>query len=581
MKNILLIQSVIILSVISVLSVYASVKSSYDDCINALSRRNYDDLMRHGDMLLEEGADKGDEEAQTLGLAFILRGRLSSHKDENNGNVSIQLEDMCERLQQKGDTNSNAYYFAKSALALYHLYEELDFTEAATEAYAALRCAERLKNPDFEADALNTLTAVYFLKQDSAGWEFALRSERISKSHSNYSGMYTASINLANYLFNSNEYDKALTHLKNASEWINKGQLDAEKTYVEAFLGDIYSHLDNDKEAESHYRKAIAADSVTTEYDRGYARMCYADFLESRGRLAEAVMQLRIAEEKIDTIHKPNYYVHLMLQLARIYEKSNRQQESIDYYKRYIDEQTILLTAEKERALATAETRYKVVDAQNRNMRQSLEIAGKNRRLTFAWWIISILVVIGLLLGVMYRRSRIYYKRAVASTLENLEKQKYLQQQLAEALDSGKNNSHKATEGEKGNDIFIKLKELMEVEHVYRDTELTMESLAKKVGTNRTYLSRIINERTGMSYASFVNEYRLNEIILALSDPDNCEDLKTIRAKAGFATQANFYNLFKQKVGVSPAIFRRNAIDRENVKRQSSEPNYYDVEEEE
>ena len=50
------------------------------------------------------------------------------------------------------------------------------------------------------------------------------------------------------------------------------------------------------------------------------------------------------------------------------------------------------------------------------------------------------------------------------------------------------------------------------------------------LGTNRTYLSQIINEQTKQTFTQFVNGFRTKEAVRLLSDPDNQTPLKAISA---------------------------------------------------
>ena len=98
----------------------------------------------------------------------------------------------------------------------------------------------------------------------------------------------------------------------------------------------------------------------------------------------------------------------------------------------------------------------------------------------------------------------------------------------------------------------------MKEDHLYRDSSLSLDKTAGILSTNRTYLSQVVNEKAGKSFSSYVNEYRLNEAVELLSDPDNSEPLKNIGSKVGFTSPSNFYTLFRQRVGVSPSVFREN-----------------------
>ena len=69
----------------------------------------------------------------------------------------------------------------------------------------------------------------------------------------------------------------------------------------------------------------------------------------------------------------------------------------------------------------------------------------------------------------------------------------------------------------------------------------------------------MINEQSGKSYSDYINNYRINEAVEILSDPQNEEQIKTISYNIGFASPQTFYALFKSKIGISPSIYRSNA----------------------
>ena len=52
-----------------------------------------------------------------------------------------------------------------------------------------------------------------------------------------------------------------------------------------------------------------------------------------------------------------------------------------------------------------------------------------------------------------------------------------------------------------------------EADQPYLNPELSLTSVCKQVGTNRTYLSNIINSRFKMNFNAFVNQYRVKHIL--------------------------------------------------------------------
>ena len=75
---------------------------------------------------------------------------------------------------------------------------------------------------------------------------------------------------------------------------------------------------------------------------------------------------------------------------------------------------------------------------------------------------------------------------------------------------------------------------------IYKDNFITKDKVAEILGTNRTYLSRIINEQSKLSFTHYVNRFRIEEAIRLLSDPNNETPLKAISTELGFNSISTF-----------------------------------------
>ena len=57
---------------------------------------------------------------------------------------------------------------------------------------------------------------------------------------------------------------------------------------------------------------------------------------------------------------------------------------------------------------------------------------------------------------------------------------------------------------EKKNSLFQRLEKLMQEDAVYKENFLTKERVADLLGTNRTYLSQVINEQTQQNFTQYI-----------------------------------------------------------------------------
>ena len=98
-------------------------------------------------------------------------------------------------------------------------------------------------------------------------------------------------------------------------------------------------------------------------------------------------------------------------------------------------------------------------------------------------------------------------------------------------------------------------------ENVILKDFITKDKVAEILGTNRTYLSRIINEQSKLSFTHYVNRFRIEEAIRLLSDPTNETPLKAISTELGFNSISTFYNLFQSSVGMTPSQYRNKVME--------------------
>ncbi len=97
--------------------------------------------------------------------------------------------------------------------------------------------------------------------------------------------------------------------------------------------------------------------------------------------------------------------------------------------------------------------------------------------------------------------------------------------------------------------------ELMAKEKLYLDTHLSTETLARQVGTNKSYISEVFVRSAYRSFYNAVNTFRIEyAATLLLSHPEMT--IEAICQRSGFSSVSLFSRLFKQYKGVSPSQFR-------------------------
>jgi AraC-like DNA-binding protein len=107
--------------------------------------------------------------------------------------------------------------------------------------------------------------------------------------------------------------------------------------------------------------------------------------------------------------------------------------------------------------------------------------------------------------------------------------------------------------------IMKEIEKMMQGDKVYRDSALTSDSLARKLGAKKYHVSRAIRCCTTKSFNTFINEYRIKEAVQLYSDKNASRLLvDSVAFDVGFTDRHSFYRVFKKMTGLSPTEFRKN-----------------------
>ncbi|MEP2277788.1 helix-turn-helix domain-containing protein [Maribacter sp.] len=109
---------------------------------------------------------------------------------------------------------------------------------------------------------------------------------------------------------------------------------------------------------------------------------------------------------------------------------------------------------------------------------------------------------------------------------------------------------------EKVEALIHQIKELQE-QGFFLKQKTTLYNTAKKLKTNTSYLSTVINTHLGTTFSAFVNEIRIDYIINELKTNKQLRSysVKAIAEEIGYKSADSFSKYFKQNTGLSPSSY--------------------------
>lgn len=115
--------------------------------------------------------------------------------------------------------------------------------------------------------------------------------------------------------------------------------------------------------------------------------------------------------------------------------------------------------------------------------------------------------------------------------------------------------------------ILSKADSLMRSEKLFRSSDLTITLLARKTGTNRTYLSKCFHIHN-TNYVDYINEYRVKHAMSIFENLHEADkSITEISELSGFPNPRSFSKCFSKKYGKTPSQFKREILAKTTLTR--------------
>lgn len=113
----------------------------------------------------------------------------------------------------------------------------------------------------------------------------------------------------------------------------------------------------------------------------------------------------------------------------------------------------------------------------------------------------------------------------------------------------------------KMNSIYKKILDVMDEKKPFLDADFSINDMSTQVGSNKVYVSHVINVYSGRNFRQFLNYYRVQySINLMKSRPDL--KIMDIALMSGFHSVVSYNMAFKSNIFCTPSEFKREKLAR-------------------
>lgn len=433
--------------------------------------------------------------------------------------------------------------------------------EAATENYLkALEIAKELQDVKLQLNISQNISLVKMQANDIKG-AIAISEENLilmeanwnDKDAENYINIHIA---LCSAYIKIEEYEKA-------SLYCNKGMLLSEKyndteakAYLLSGLGNIAMYNEGyDKAMELQLASEHIIDSLG-----GLDNLAPFVYLyKGKTHFLKEDYQNAIAELlRIEALKKKNNIDYISLQemyylLAKSYQKLNDTENTILYYDKFY-ELNAKNNKEKKELNTSIIKKFdiKTLEEEVNQLRKTSKISRYKYHMSI---IVLLIFVTGFL--VFYRIQQQKNKRKFDTLIAKLneKKQQRAEKPVAKELKDKKPKSSKIID-EKTKELLKRLEEFETKEH-YLKNQCGLKDVAKRLKTNTTYLSKVVNTHKEKSFSNYITDLRVNYAVVKLKDDKKFRSytIDSIAKELGFNRSESFARAFKNKTGLYPSYF--------------------------
>ncbi len=484
---------------------------------------------------------------QLLKTAAAMYMAQSYMLKEDQQNTDRWLKLSLEALDKLPEKNLFLTGRINNLAGIQSMTTEVDYASALRYFRTALAAVEETGDSLNEGSLLRNISHIYEIREDSSGFDYALRSYNLASGTGDINIRSLAALTLSSMYILKNDSVNARKYADESIEHISDSTYNkANKTYAYYNYGNVCAMTKDREKAEYYYCLALKYIPHTNATIAIRAYTSVGNLYKRQQRYNEAI-DMYLRAEALFNSSNVECQLPVFSGISQAYDALGDKMKALEYYKKFFNINTKTLNIQSEQAFSDLLMKYEQQEHRQAMNMKELELVKKDRNIMLAILIISIVSVLFICIGILYWRKNAMFRQLVQQNL-NYRERINENRKLKELKKLNKQQSWMK--------IYEALENLMKNEKLYRRKDITIQMLAEMLGTNTTYMSDLINRFSGKSFPNYINSFRMEEVLETLSDPSNEEPISLIFERAGFMSRTTYTRIFKKEIGCTPSKYR-------------------------
>ncbi len=373
----------------------------------------------------------------------------------------------------------------------------------------------------------------------------------------------TRVLNMGNVLLSMSDTYVELAELDSALWVLDKAveeKLDTLYSFRTWFIGQRGRVYLKKKEFERALNYLTEAEKLAIAYDPVIGPAYYSlDLGECYLNLKKYELAITTLENGLEIKKRKTEEINLVEDyklLAKVYKESGNIEKSNEYYEKYIINQEAV-----EKSKDTISSTFHSQQLAHLEKEKSFQ----SSRFLYVIVGISVLVLSLFFVILFLIKERKKNTKKFENLLAKMNVDSEAELQIVDTKDSDLEEKSSADINEEiTNQILYGLQKLKEQEF-YLKQDCNSYNVAKKIKTNTSYLSKVINSHFQKNFNTYINDLRINYAIVRLKNDSRFRSfsIQSIAEELGYKSADSFTKYFKQDTGLNPSFYIKqlNSID--------------------